>query len=375
MTNIVQIGKNIRAFREKLGITQRMLSERIMVSFQAISAWERGTSIPDLENAIRLAECFGVSVDALLCGADEELYVGVDGGGTKTEFVLFDKEGTVRDSVIKEGSNPNDKGMEHCLEILCAGLEQLLRGRTPKAIFCGIGGVSLPEYQKAIIARLSERFHTLVGADSDAANVLSMGKDPDNSMAIICGTGSCVFSRKGKVRHRIGGWGYLLDPAGSAFDVGADALRAALAVQDGLEETGPLTDRVEAQIDGLVYDNISKVYSGGRPYIASFARLVTELAAEGEPTSLKILENNAARLALLIKTAIKTYGVPTQIVGGGSFLGCDLYRDMIEKQAGVHIEMPTLPPVYGACVETMRLIGFVPGPAFYKNFSDSYGRK
>ena len=40
MTNIEQIGKNIRAFREKLGITQRTLSERIMVSFQAISAWE-----------------------------------------------------------------------------------------------------------------------------------------------------------------------------------------------------------------------------------------------------------------------------------------------------------------------------------------------
>ena len=59
MTNIDQIGKNIRSYREKLGITQRMLSERIMVSFQAISAWERGISLPDLENTIRIAEYFG----------------------------------------------------------------------------------------------------------------------------------------------------------------------------------------------------------------------------------------------------------------------------------------------------------------------------
>lgn len=374
MTDITQIGKNIKRYREKMGLTQRMLSDSIMVSFQAISAWERGMSVPDLENAIRLAEYFGVSVDALLCASDEELYVGVDGGGTKTEFVLFNKDGTVQNVVRTEGSNPNDKGLEHSLDVLTAGLEQLLRGRTPKAIFCGIGGVSLPEYQKAIVARLSDRFHTHVGADSDAANVLSMGADPENSMALICGTGSCVFVRKGKERYRIGGWGYLLDRAGSGFDVGADALRAALAVQDGLAKPSRLTERVKNIIGGEVFDNISKVYSGGRPYIADFARTVTELAQEGEPAALEILENNAARIALLIKTAIDHYGAPAQIVGGGSFLGCDLYRGMIEKQAGVHIEMPTLPPAYGACVETLRLEDLAPSAIFYENFTNSYRR-
>ena len=374
MTNIEQIGKNIRAFREKLGITQRTLSERIMVSFQAISAWERGTSVPDLENAIRLANCFGVSVDALLCQSDEELYVGVDGGGTKTEFILFTQDGTVKDVVFKEGSNPNDKGLEHSLEVLCAGLEQLLRGRNPKAIFCGIGGVSLPEYQKAITARLSERFHTNAGADSDAANVLSMGADPENSMAIICGTGSCVFVRKGKQRYRIGGWGYLIDPAGSAFDVGRDALRFALSVQDGMASAGPLSDKIQQLLGGPVYDHISAVYGGGRPYIANLARVVTELAEAGDETCLQILRENAARLALLIRTAYNTYGAPAQIVGGGSFLGCELYRNMVQEQAGVTIELPTLPPAYGACVETLRLEGLTPGDTFQKNFTNSYRR-
>ena len=374
MTDISQIGKSIKRYREQRGITQRVLAERIMVSFQAISAWERGTSVPDLENVVRIAECFGISVDALLTQQDRELYVGIDGGGTKTEFILFDKEGTVQDVIRREGSNPNDKGLEHSLEVLTTGLEQLLRGRTPKAIFCGIGGVSLPEYQKAIIARLSERFHTHVGADSDAANVLSMGADPENSMALICGTGSCVFVRKGKKRYRIGGWGYLLDPAGSAYDVGRDALRLTLAVQDGFAKPSPLTERVKEQIGGQVFDNISKVYGGGRPYIADFAPLVTELAVEGERTSLEILENNAARIAMLIKVGIENYGMPSQIVGGGSFLGCDLYRDMIEKRADIHIEMPTVPPAYGACVETLRLEGLAPNEIFYENFTNSYRR-
>lgn len=374
MTDITQIGKSIKHYREQQGITQRTLAEQIMVSFQAISAWERGMSVPDLENVVRIADFFGVSVDALLCQTEQECYVGIDGGGTKTEFVLFDKDGTVQNVVRHQGSNPNDKGLDHSLEVLCAGLEQLLRGRTPKAIFCGIGGVSLPEYQKAIIARLSDRFHAHVGADSDAANVLSMGADPENSMAVICGTGSCVFVRKGNVRHRIGGWGYLLDQAGSAFDVGADALRAALAAQDGLAKPSLLTERIKELIGGEVYDNISKVYGGGRPYIADFARAVMELALEGDLTSLQILQNNADRLALLIKTGIENYGMPTQIVGGGSFLGCDLYRDMVEKKAGIHIEMPTVSPAYGACVETLRLEGLAPTQTFCENFKNSYRR-
>lgn len=374
MTDIAQIGRNIKTYREKLGITQRQLSEQVMVSFQAISAWERGLSIPDLENAVRLADFFRVSVDALLARSEKPLFVGIDGGGTKTEFVLFEENGTVRDVLVREGSNPNDRGIEESLRVLTDGLEQLLRGQIPKAVFAGIGGVSLPEYQKAITTRLSERFHTNTHADSDAANVLSMGADPDNSMAVICGTGSCVFIRKGKKRHRIGGWGYLLDPAGSAFDVGRDALRAALAAQDGMAQPSHLSQKIEQLLGGQVFDNISAVYSGGRPFIASLARTVTELAAEGDPVSLDILRNNAARLALLIRTACQSYGAPTQVVGGGSFLGCELFRTMVEEQAEVTIEMPTLPPAYGACVETLRREGLTPRADFYGNFIDSYRR-
>lgn len=373
MVDTSQIGKSIRAYRERQGITQRELAEKLMVSFQAISAWERGMSIPDLENAVRLANYFGISVDALLMQTNETLYVGIDGGGTKTEFVLFEESGIVRDVLVRGGSNPNDRGMENSLQILTEGLEQLLRGRIPRAIFAGIGGVSLPAYQKTIIHKISERFRTVVYADSDAANVLSVGADPEDSMAVICGTGSCVFIRKGEERHRVGGWGYLLDPAGSAFDVGRDALRCALAVQDGLAPPNLLADKITETLSGNVYDNISVVYSGGRPFIADLAKIVTQMAAKGEQTSVRILQENAGRLALLIRSAIRRYGRPAQIVGGGSFLGCELYRNMIEEQAQITFEMPSLPPVYGACIEALRRNSVTPGESFRENFIHSYG--
>ncbi|MBQ3075181.1 MAG: XRE family transcriptional regulator, partial [Clostridia bacterium] len=135
MNQFDQIGKNIRLRREAAGMTQSELAERLFVSFQAVSAWERGQSVPDLENAVRLSELFGVSVDALIKDSQREVFVGIDGGGTKTEFVSFLADGTVIGRVVTEGSNPNDVGAEKCLDILFAGLSKLLQGTPPAGIF------------------------------------------------------------------------------------------------------------------------------------------------------------------------------------------------------------------------------------------------
>lgn len=374
MSRIGQIGRSIRYYREKMGITQRTLAEEVLVSFQAISAWERGMSVPDLENVVRIADFFGIPVDALLSQSDKPLYVGIDGGGTKTEFVLFEENGTVCDVVFREGSNPNDRGIEQSIVTLTKGLEQLLRGRTASGIFAGVGGVSLPAYQKAITGQLTETFRTTVAADTDAANVLSMGADPENSMAVICGTGSCVFVRKGKERYRLGGWGYLLDQAGSAYDVGKDALRLALAVEDGLEKPCLLADKIKEVLGGSVFANIGQVYQKGRPYIADLARVVLQLADTGDRAALDILQNNAARLGMLIRTGAQRYGQPSQVVGAGSFLKSRLFCDMVQTEAGIELYMPELPPAYGACVEALRMADIAPETDFYKNFADSYRR-
>ena len=374
MADLTQIGKNIRNYRVREGLTQRALADNVMVSFQAISAWERGLSVPDLENALRLANYFGVSVDALFAECEKTLLVGIDGGGTKTEFVLFDRGGTVHNVVRCEGSNPNDAGIDHAIEVLSGGLEQLLRGKHTEAIFAGIGGVSLEKYQIAIREQLSARFHTLIGADTDAANVLSMGEDPSNSLAVICGTGSCVFVRKGTERYRIGGWGYLLDQAGSAYDVGKDGLRCALAAEDGLAPKSLLTEKITEAMGGSIFPNISTIYKNGRPFIADLALLVLEAANAGDPDAIGILEQNAQRLGGLLRAAVEQYDAPCQAVAAGSFLKADIFRNIVQQVSGVTLILPELPPVYGACVEAMRLAQFTIDPEFLDNFTESYRR-
>ena len=59
------------------------------LSFQP---WENGFSEPDSEKLCAMADLFGISLDTLVRarGKNEEIaYVAVDGGGTKTDFLLF----------------------------------------------------------------------------------------------------------------------------------------------------------------------------------------------------------------------------------------------------------------------------------------------
>lgn len=374
MSDIRQIGSNIRFYREKLGLTQRALADNVLVSFQAISAWERGLSIPDLENVVRIANYFGVTVDALLTGSAQELFVGIDGGGSKTEFVLFEKDGTVRNVIRLRGSNPNDRGLDDSLEVLCKGMEQLLAGRTPQAVFGGIAGASIEDLRQAIASQLRDRFRTKADVDTDAANVLSCAMNPDNAMAIICGTGSCVFVRKNSNRYRLGGWGYLLDQAGSAYDVGKDAVRCALGAEDGLQEKTLMTCRIAELFGGNPYDGIPVIYKKGRPYLASLAPIVVESAREGDSCAMNILNENAQRLADIIETAIRRFGLPEEFVAAGGFFQDSLFRSIVEQKAGITLTLPGVPPVYGACVEALRGENILIPPNFRENFMESYNR-
>ena len=374
MADMSQIGRSIRYYREKQGVSQKTLADRLFVSFQAISAWERGQSLPDLQNCMNLAEYFGIPVDALLSTAERALYVGIDGGGTKTEFILFDGNGHIVARHVESGSNPNDIGVDGCLQVLFRGLDQLLCGRSCRAIFGGIGGAGVGNHRQVLTQRMEERYHTRIAIDTDAANLLSCAADPEHSIAVICGTGSSVHIRKGSLRKRIGGWGYLFDQAGSAYDVGRDALRHAMAVEDGLDTEDTLYRSIRETVGAAMQAAIPTMYERGRAYIASFARHVTAAHAAGDATAGTILRRNAAYLATLIRTAILQCGMPPEITAAGGFIHENAFRAMVEEAAGVMLTLPELPPVFGACVEAMRLDDQEITDEWRKNFRTEYRR-
>ena len=64
--DVRKIGKIIAAYRKEKGYTQTELADKLGVSFQAISCWERGDNMPDLDNLLALSTVLETSIDVLL---------------------------------------------------------------------------------------------------------------------------------------------------------------------------------------------------------------------------------------------------------------------------------------------------------------------
>lgn len=58
------------SLRKKAGYTQEQLAEKIGVSRQAVAAWEKGESTPDIAKCIALADLYGISIDDLVGHSD-----------------------------------------------------------------------------------------------------------------------------------------------------------------------------------------------------------------------------------------------------------------------------------------------------------------
>lgn len=306
------------------------------------------------------------------------MMIGIDGGGTKTEFVLFSERGKIKKRIKLSKSNPNDIGLQECYKVLTEGIDVLLECESEvNCIFAGIAGGRTGDNAKKISDFLKNQYPSIkIKVDTDAVNLISCGNKAMTGMALICGTGSVLFARENGVMHQIGGWGYLFDESGSAYDVGKDAIRAVLAEQDGLGEKTMLTELLWQKLQKNIWDSLNEIYTKGKSYIASFAPVVFTAASHGDEVAKKIIQKNAEHLARLICTAINNYECGKEVVvGGGMFENCkDVLLPIIKQLVPYNIQFvfPALPPVYGACVECCNMMGIIPDEDFYNTFYNDY---
>ena len=66
MEVLILIGDNIKFYRKKNQLTQDDIAEACNVTRQAVSKWENGETVPDIEKCDRLASFYGIKLDALM---------------------------------------------------------------------------------------------------------------------------------------------------------------------------------------------------------------------------------------------------------------------------------------------------------------------
>ena len=357
------LAANIRHFRKLSGLTQSELATTLFVTAQNISKWELGQSTPDVSNLCRLAEVFGITVDRLL-GTDltsdgGERMIAIDGGGTKTELVLFRDDGEVLDRAVTGGSNPNAYGVDGAVGELRRGLEQLGAGELGvTAIYGGIAGCGSPEMGRSMTARLKKLYPSArVNITSDIENVISAAECGGDAIAVIAGTGSSVFAREGGVLHRFGGWGYLYDRAYSGYDLGRDAIRATLSAEEGSGERTTLTGLVEARLGYRPVDALSRLYTLSTSEVAAFAEDVLCAYDGGDRIAEEIIDGAIRGVAHNIRAARRHHPTCTRVIISG---GLTSRRDILIPRLarcevggrgdGCELIFPTAPQVSGAAV-------------------------
>ena len=170
------LANNIKIHRKKNSITQLELANKLYVLPQTVSKWESGISEPDAEKLCAMADIFSVSLDVLMRSEstdEKKALIAVDGGGTKTYFLLFTEDGEVLDRLILGGSNPNAYGLEQAKSVLSGGIDRLSRFAEITGIFAGISGASAGNNRCELEEFLKKRYpYVKSRVEGDIHNVI-----------------------------------------------------------------------------------------------------------------------------------------------------------------------------------------------------------
>ncbi len=380
MLDINTLASNIKKFRLKSGLKQFELAEKLYITPQSVSKWEQGLATPDIHKLCLLADVLGVSVDELLSrnSGKDRLMIAVDGGGTKTEFILFTEQGEIKHRLLLGGCNPNVYGMEKCCEVLKTGIDSLMLSRENIiGIYCGLSGYLSGDNAQRIDAFFKNNYPDInIECNSDIFNVMASATKAKRGIVAICGTGFNVCAIEGKELHRIGGWGYLFDAKGSGFDIGRDAIRAVLAENDGIGPETLITKLVEARLGTKVWNSLHLLYSEDKSFIASFAEEVFAAYKDGDAVAKDIIVSNAEVCVERINFTAEKYGYAGNVIlSGGIVSGNKEYFEMIKAKLNNNLKMvvPQLPQIYGACVLCCELCG-ISSDVFEENFTIDYKR-
>ena len=331
-------GSNLRQKRKERGLKQAEFADMIGYSPKAVSKWERGTGMPTASLLPAIAAVLKTDIDSLMRVRQETgYYLGIDGGGTKTEFCLADETGQVITTCVLGGSNPNDLGMDHTCAILRKGITEVC-GSIPYgkvSVYAGIAGAGSGTHGENLTKYLQSMGFANAICGSDAKNAIAASLGDRNGIITIMGTGNVTFVQKNGQLHKIGGFNYLFDEGGSGFTVGRAALAYALRAEErGAPETVLYRLVLKKCGSKTVLDRLTDFYVEGKRAVADFAPLVFEAYDQGDPTAAAILRENAAVIADQINfgTTMLSEECPEVVLVGGLTKRADVFLPLIKEK-------------------------------------------
>jgi len=249
------------------------------------------------------------------------MFLGVDGGGTKTTFLLLGADGRIRARAEGGTCYHPAIGLDGVREVLRRGTQDVLAaaglpaGAIRRAFFglpaYGEDPAVDPELALAPGAALDPGQYR-VGNDMLCgwAGALACG----DGISVTAGTGSIAYGEYQGRTARCGGWGEVFGDEGSAHWIGREGLAAFSRMSDGRGPPGPLLQRIRQHF-GLAHDldlagRINRDSASARSEVAGVSRIVAAAAAAGDATARRIFVGAGHELAALVHATRAQLAVP-----------------------------------------------------------------
>ena len=290
---------------------------------------------------------------------------GIDGGGTKTRVCCCSLDGAEIETRTFGAFNINSIGLGKFRTLLSDITAFLKSVGECSAVCIGSAGISNEVMADAVSDAMKDagiRNWKLVG---DNVIALAGALDGGAGIILIAGTGSICFGRgRNGEEARSGGWGHLIGDEGSAYALGRDALSAVARAMDGYGKQTMLTSLLASEL-GLDTRSriISYTYSGDKSTIAALSHLVETAAAKGDDVALKIIADNAEKMAELVEAVAGKLGLESTEVAmmGGrlehdTFLRAGFIRVMDSRFPAIECIAPKKDACAGAVMMAKEML-------------------
>lgn len=223
----------------------------------------------------------------------QDYTLGIDGGGSKTDAVILDAQGSIVGTGTGGGCNANFTPRRTAAAAYRRAIRAALKEANVAAVDitkagCTFGAVAEEVFRELGITAKARSF----GEHSVAFE--RAGISELRGVALVAGTGSsCVGVDHGDKVAGAGGWGPLLGDEGSAYDIGMQGIKRALLAHEGRAPDTSLTEEVRAYFgENHMREAVSKLFGKGvnQPMTAGFAVHVSKAAGEGDQTAIEIIE-------------------------------------------------------------------------------------
>ncbi|MCF8001750.1 MAG: ATPase [Halanaerobiales bacterium] len=303
-------------------------------------------------------------------------YLGIDGGGTKTEFIMIDKKGNKLYYLKEKSIDYKRIGRKKFTYIIKKSINRIVKETKIKLddieyTFLGIPcyGDELTKQEEKdidmIVKKILGNNNYKLGNDVEAGWAGSLACKP--GINLVAGTGAIGFGKDAKGnKTRASGWGHKIGDEGSAYWLGSRLLNAFTKQADERKKKtliySLVRQRLSLKNDFEIINLITDKNNFGRKEVANLALILYEAASNGDEEAVKIYRkaaNELSRVVIAINNKLDFVEKEVTVTySGGVFNAGDLIlkplKNILSEQNFV-LEKPILKPVTGAALYALIL--------------------